>query len=177
MEDAKKRAIRRSNERMRAQDVFKAGLLERFPKLFAYIDPSSRMPITRGIECGRGWYVILGEAFELLANYEIKITQVKEKFGGLRIYYRYEPGFPEEDKKAVDSVIGDVEATCWRTCEVCGKPAQTAVRNDWRYTNCGECIGINWEEREELMEKLREEGKLLTPLELMFGKVKEADDA
>lgn len=45
-----------------------------------------------GFSCGDGWYKILAELFtelDQIAPNKITLDQVKEKFGGLRIYYTY----------------------------------------------------------------------------------------
>lgn len=45
-----------------------------------------------GFSCGDGWYKILAELFtkiDQIAPNKVTLDQVKEKFGGLRIYYTY----------------------------------------------------------------------------------------
>jgi hypothetical protein len=67
-----------------------------------------------GIECGIGWSNILNSLFsELSKNKEVRIVQVKEKFGGLRIYY-----YPIQD--CSDSLIHVAENLASTTCEQCG---------------------------------------------------------
>lgn len=69
-------------------------LYNRFPFILCdlYGDPRQTC-MAWGIECGDGWYEILDKLFEDITvvcagtNKEFRATQIKEKFGGLRIYY------------------------------------------------------------------------------------------
>ena len=50
-----------------------------------------------GFECGRGWYPLIYELLDKLQNIvdsddrfaDVQVTQVKEKWGGLRVYLSF----------------------------------------------------------------------------------------
>ena len=70
----------------------------------------------------------------LLKNY--RITQIKEKFGGLRWY---DNGAPE---KIWREIIPKYEAKSYKTCIECGKPAEY-ISVGWVSPYCGNCANIN----------------------------------
>lgn len=59
--------------------------IEKYPQLFGYNDGRPMF----GFCCGDGWEKILDETFFKLKDAGIRITNIKEKFGGLRIYTDY----------------------------------------------------------------------------------------
>jgi len=79
---------------------------------------------------GEGWYDLVDQAFnqikELLENGagSITITEIKEKFGELRIYYILED-VHDTDAFAVSQFITEAETLSTRTCEICGEPGKT----------------------------------------------------
>jgi len=153
------------------KDRLNAKLKELYPRMFRFIGHEARMPIRLGLECGSGWYPILTDLFKDMSKYPVVIHQVKEKFGGLRVYWQEDGPMSEKDHQAVHDLVAKAEDRCWRTCENCGAEGQLVVANGWRYTHCDLCKDTDgWKERDALLEKLRAEGKLLTPYELMFGK-------
>jgi hypothetical protein len=80
-------------------------LFEAFPKLFRQKDlPVTESAMGWGIDCPDEWYDAIYKACQLIQNYcndreQIEFTQVKEKFGQLRMYYTGVNDY-------VDSVIG-----------------------------------------------------------------------
>jgi hypothetical protein len=63
---------------------------------------------------GDGWAQLVNKAYDYLINYPtVKIVQVKEKFGGLRIYTDWY--VPE-----LDQYICSLETESLYTCELCG---------------------------------------------------------
>lgn len=80
-----------------------------------------------------GWQPIVKKACEELDRMGYVILQVKEKFGGLRIYY----ACPEHlNWEGGDAIVTEAERKCWETCEICGEPGKT--RNlPWIKTLCG----------------------------------------
>lgn len=79
---------------------------------------------------GKGWAPLVNRVFDKLETIKgsIKIVQVKEKWGGLRIYTDY-------SNKELDKVIYDVEKESLTICEECGEPGQLRGKN-WYYTAC-----------------------------------------
>ena len=83
---------------------------------------------------GKGWAPLINRVFDKLETIKgsIKIVQVKEKWGGLRIYTDY-------SNKELDKVIYDAEKESLEICEVCGKPGKLRGKT-WYYTSCDEHI-------------------------------------
>lgn len=61
---------------------------------------------------------------------QVVVTQIKEKFGGLRFYY-------EGGDEYIDGVVDMAELWASRTCEECGKPGQSRS-GGWIRTLCDE---------------------------------------
>ena len=80
----------------------------------------------------KGWIPLVEELAEKLAEVypEYKITQIKEKFGGLRFYVS---GMTEEGWKLID----EAERKSLTICEVCGKLGKIR-KGGWWKTLCDE---------------------------------------
>jgi hypothetical protein len=116
-------------------------LVESFPNLYA--DRNASMQVT--CMCwgfpGDGWYDLifeLSKKLELMilllpeeARKEMKASQVKEKFGGLRFYMTYYD-------KEMAQLISKAERDSLHICEECGKPGQL-IQAGWLYTSCKDC--------------------------------------
>ena len=119
-----------------------------------------------GCSCGDGWYELLRSmCSEIVSAYEqegiavdIRVLQVKEKFGMLRFYHaytdadeeisaldaadglsiRFQPGRSDFHKK-IDGIIEKWEKESANVCMSCGKPGK--LRNDlsWIQTLCDDC--------------------------------------
>lgn len=76
---------------------------------------------------------------------QVVVTQIKEKFGGLRFYY-------DGGDDAVDGMVRMAESWASRTCETCGKPGKSR-NGGWIRTLCDE----HEAERQEAMKRRREE--------------------
>jgi hypothetical protein len=93
-----------------------------------------------GFECGDGWLEILEDLFEKI---DIEITknpvkdfrvfQVKEKFGGLRVYTNF---IVDE----VERLIKEAEKEAAKTCENCGKSGKNRDIYGWLSTLCEDCF-------------------------------------
>lgn len=89
-----------------------------------------------------GWHPILLNLSKQIQNHidwmnrtevvvpQVKVSQIKEKFGGLRFYY--DGG---DDK--IDGMVRMAEMWAQCTCEMCGKPA-TKTTTGWIKTVCDE---------------------------------------
>ena len=103
-------------------------------------------PYIFGFAVGPGWFDIIVELSEKLLplarkhneackDYNFRVDQIKEKFGGLRFYVGgvVEPYFDD-----VYKAIEEAETLSYVTCEECGKPGK--LRNDlgWILTLCNE---------------------------------------
>ena len=68
---------------------------------------------------GKGWRPIVKDAIDKLVAGGADIKQVKEKFGGLRIY------FYADDYTGLHEIVDEAEKKCYSICEFCGKPGKT----------------------------------------------------
>lgn len=116
------------------------------PSIFSHIEDELNnmekgkpfLPIAFYFECGDGWCDLLVDLcmkiqihlFSMSENdaKQIKVDQVKEKYGTLRFYMN------SYDEK-IESYIREAEIRSANTCEVCG--AFGEVRGDgWLYCSC-----------------------------------------
>ena len=75
---------------------------------------------------GPGWGRLVEEAYEALPD-GTTISQIKEKYGGLRFYSHPEP-----------DVIHEIEARSETVCEDCGAPGRPR-KGRWIRTLCDAC--------------------------------------
>lgn len=92
-----------------------------------------------GFECGDGWLGILAELFDKIdkalskdERKNFKVSQIKEKFGTLRVYC-----YGSSDK--IEKLIEKAEQKSAITCERCGKTGATQNRSGWISTLCEKC--------------------------------------
>ncbi len=135
--------------------VLQDELFEKYPEFFSNKDLGLRNScMAFGIECGNGWYdlidlicykvynrnknikdrnrLIIGNNEEII---DFKFDQIKEKFGGLRVYY----------SGGDDRVYGWVdfaEAMSYKICEVCGNKGKPN-KSGWISTLCDSCRSKN----------------------------------
>jgi hypothetical protein len=83
-------------------------------------------------DVGPGWRPIVQAAVDAIAKKNGHILQIKEKFGGLRIYVH------AGDFDAIDDIVRTAERQCAITCETCGKPGSLRNLNGWLKTACNE---------------------------------------
>jgi hypothetical protein len=133
-------------------------LFETYPDLFSNKN-KSRMESCMywGIECGNGWYELLSSVCWRISKYEeniaeriairnkhgtendqsdldyhpVKFDQIKEKFGGLRIYF-------SGGNDYIDGVVGMAGEYSYKVCEVCGN-AGKPNKGGWISTLCESC--------------------------------------
>lgn len=90
-----------------------------------------------GFECGDGWYSILDALLECITTHiehsrsdGVFVTQVKEKYGSLRIY-------TTSSDPVLEAYIDLAESLSERTCDVCGRAGtQTVDSRNWIRTRC-----------------------------------------
>lgn len=117
-------------------------ILERYPALFGLAPGAKRLTlINSGFACGAGWYPILDGLFAELETIRqediltgLKVIQVKEKFGGLRVYV-------DGGNERVHARIALAETEAAETCEGCGGPSP-GVRSHggWLGNLCDSCV-------------------------------------
>ena len=132
-------------------------LYEKYPQLFSNRTKSPMEScMSFGIECNNGWYELLSsicwrisqhekniestkrifedkpeQIKDELEYYPVKFDQIKEKLGGLRVYFTGGDDY-------VEGVIGMAEEYSYKVCEVCGN-AGKPNRDGWITTLCENC--------------------------------------
>lgn len=128
-------------------------LIKKYPSLFSLKDNKTEPIGAYGIECDAGWYDILDSLCFMIAQQErniegnnkyritqnqqpvehepFKFTQIKEKFGVLRIYYN-------GGNEYIRGLIGMAECWSYKTCETCGEKGQ-ADKKGWIKVLCDKC--------------------------------------
>jgi len=116
-------------------------LVKKYPDVFKQMESSLPMPYYLfGFEIGNGWYDIVERLaakinFELQADSALNdmfyITQIKEKWGHLRVYVT---GATE----SIYDAIEEAEKESGTTCELCGEPGKLRD-NGWLKVRCDKC--------------------------------------
>lgn len=146
---------------MKEQQEQIAQLVAEFPRIFKNTEPEL------GIAIGPGWDGILRKLCagidQLLDDEQARqfeFSQIKEKFGGLRAYYRIgsssemvldlisgvgvasvrrPPESPVEfPRAALDALIAEAATRALVTCEQCGRPG-VLRRSGWMHVACDAC--------------------------------------
>lgn len=110
-------------------------LVRDFPTLFRDYRGNPRATcMAFGCEHGDGWEPLLRRACERLGALGggTVLAQVKEKFGGLRVYI-------DGGSDAAHDIVAAAEEESFRICELCGDPGR--VRGGgWLVTRCDGCM-------------------------------------
>ena len=133
-------------------------LFNKYPDLFSNKDKGIRSsPMSFGIECGNGWFDIISPLCWMIKQHEdnirwnreylekndseklkekpeyfpVKFDQVKEKFGGLRVYF-------SGGDEYVEGLVSMAESFSYKICEVCGDRG-SPNEGGWISTLCDKC--------------------------------------
>lgn len=90
--------------------------------------------------CGRGWWPLIEKVAAAFDSYNaahpdslVEVTQIKQKFGGLRIYCY---NAPEDIRQLIDLAVN----ASWHTCEKCGSTTGVTTNLEgYRLTLCPDC--------------------------------------
>lgn len=114
-------------------------LIERFPSFFVdmYKSPMETC-LAFGCDCGNGWAKLIWDTCEEIEQYlkthelgyNFKFEQIKQKFGGLRIY--------SNGDQTICDILDRAEDKSFHICEDCGKPGKPNT-DGWITTLCDEC--------------------------------------
>lgn len=126
-----------------------ASLNQKFPKILKTHNADGE-DVDFWFECSDGWYEIISSLCYTIQNHvdhsarrqeldqdtfdeevQVKFTQVKEKFGGLRVHISNGDDY-------VYGAIAMAEAHSLHVCELCGSPGKLMGRA-WRKTRCEPC--------------------------------------
>lgn len=92
-----------------------------------------------GAAVGQGWMKIVEPALRAMKKIDpnIRIDQIKEKFGGLRIYFAASDPILYD---MLELVVNGAESKAWHTCEECGELAERVNDEGWIRTICDSCM-------------------------------------
>ena len=110
------------------------GLVARHPALLSM--PKGTVIAQRGIECGDGWHDLIDDTLTAIEKHCASIgskppgiTQIKEKLGLLRIYFRpYDEG--------IEAILHAAEQRSASICEQCGRPGKLVI-GQYIHVTCG----------------------------------------
>ena len=87
---------------------------------------------------GDGWKPLVNKLAEDITKIDdtIEVTQVKEKFGGLRFYTG---GINTAYSKKVWTLIDKAEQESFKICEICGTRENVTTKGGWIITMCDKC--------------------------------------
>lgn len=96
--------------------MFDSKLMAEFAAV-KHLYPTALDNVECGAQCGPGWVPAVLKAIAVCEAEGVGIVQIKQKFGGLRIYTGK---FTEK----TDAAIRLAEEVCAKTCEQCGAPGK-----------------------------------------------------
>lgn len=127
-------------------DALEQEVVEEYPEFFEYYGADMENPAPNislfGFECDDGWVDIIESVCETLDRQDISLqfVQVKEKFGGLRMYYQNVDVEDESQAHVLHSAVKMAETMSFRTCEVCGNRGELRDDDGWYKTRCNDCF-------------------------------------
>jgi hypothetical protein len=122
-------------------------LFQQYPKFFEKCGPP---------EVGYGWYPLLmtfGRDLRRLCDAHggyMVASQIKEKFGALRVYAAETTGLPESARGIAELLIDWVVERCESTCEICGSPGSLRNVDDYHCVRCEQHTKTTSKEAEEI---------------------------
>ena len=131
-----KKSIRESAKKFNARGEWQFDLIDKYSHILNE-DEMYRY----GFSCGTGWKPIIEWALESLANLDslpqpLQIVQIKEKFGGLRIYTNF-------SSDEIRTIIKTAEDWALKTCMYCSTTDKVSLRTEkWWLTLCDSCNEI-----------------------------------
>lgn len=90
-----------------------------------------------GLEVGVGWYPLIYELFGICEDIQqrtgraVQISQIKEKFGSLRLYIGLPVDLMEDD--LIEAIF---ESLSTKTCDICGEPGTLGSADGYWCTRC-----------------------------------------
>ena len=90
-------------------------------------------------QVGPGWKQLVKRCFDICVEHSITVTQVKEKYGGLRFYVGSAPF-------AVLDVLDECERLSYTICEQCGSDTAEPRPDGWIKTLCDACFDLRKEQ-------------------------------
>ncbi len=117
--------------------------LDALPTTYPRLFPNG--PLHWGFEFSDGWSPIivalcarLDTILQETPGASIEVLQVKEKFAGLRFYYKLHDA-NDQTAAALREAVNLAAATCAHVCERCGRKSAVEERRGWLSTLCSVC--------------------------------------
>lgn len=98
-----------------------------------YVKHRQRFSIRfRGFECDQGWRRLIDSTLSDLALVcpDARVVQIKEKFGGLRVYLE------DKSNDTAKEVLHDAEERSFTVCEICGEVGDRIVSDGLIRVRC-----------------------------------------
>ena len=122
--------------------TWQADLVARYPDIFNQ-EFEGRVTAPGYPSVGDGWRDLIETVIGRIARAgaadptgSLKIGQIKEKFGALRLYLDNNNGLPAATCAAIDEAICLAEARSACTCEQCGEPGRLYDKGGYAFTAC-----------------------------------------
>jgi hypothetical protein len=127
-------------------------LYKKYPDFFSNKDKSIQEScMAWGIDCNDGWYEIISNVCWMIKQHEnnilwqtewnqktnpeyqsdyfpVKFDQIKEKYGGLRLYF-------SGGDEYIEGLVSMAEAMSYKICEICGNKGEPN-KEGWISTRC-----------------------------------------
>lgn len=92
----------------------------------------------------KGWDQLVCQLIEnivSISSNEIKVLQIKEKFGGLRFYYTTlrDGDLISCGKKEIKDLVDAAENKSYSVCQDCGLEGSQCSNQGWIFTLCEKC--------------------------------------
>jgi hypothetical protein len=90
-------------------------------------------------ECGTGWNKLIDPLEKRVEDIGGTVQQIKEKFGGLRLYASPPPDLNWGTEPAWDALQEDIdqaETDSFKVCEMCGNKGCLRTTGSWLKTLC-----------------------------------------
>jgi hypothetical protein len=124
--------------------TWQSQLIARYPDLFNQ-EINGRVTRPGHPMVGDGWRDLVETAIGRIATAvaaapsgSVGISQIKEKFGALRLYWHGRNNLPEATCAAVEEAIYLAEARSACTCETCGAEGRLYNKSGYLFTACEE---------------------------------------
>jgi hypothetical protein len=118
-------------------------LAARFPELCGtYKGDPRKTCMAWGFCIGDGWKDLFTELLEKMDKLDPKpeLAQVKEKFGGLRVYL-------EKWNEDAEELIREAEKKAAKTCDWCGAPGKIDPKSAWARCRCEKHKDKTWRDK------------------------------
>jgi hypothetical protein len=102
-------------------------------------------------QVGEGWKSLIDKFYDVVeSDKTIYVNTVKEKFGGLRIYFGHDCFNPVENQFMPNPICYHNQEHIWeladslmeqsyKICEACGNPGELRSKRHWIKTMCDSC--------------------------------------